>query len=282
MNKTFIVAEIGINANGQLEIAKKLIDIAKFAGCDAVKFQKRNIYKVYSKEYLKQPRNDNNPFGWKTQEEQKLGLEFNKEEYDEIDKYCKEKQIEWFASVWDLDSVDFIEQYNPKYYKIPSALIVHKELLEKVAKLKKYTFISTGMSTLDEIREAVEIFRNNNCPFELMHCNSSYPCPLEDINLRVIRLLRHEFDCKVGYSNHSPGIIPSVAAVAIGATSIEVHITLDRTMYGSDQASSIEKFGLMKLVEYIRAVEVALGDGIKRITELEEKVKKKLRRYKDY
>lgn len=280
--KPIIIAEIGLNHNGNIDIAKKLIKVAKDVGANLVKFQKRDIYKVYSPDYLKQPRNDDNPFGWKTQEEQKLGLEFGKKGYDEIDKYCKELNIDWFASCWDLNSVDFIEQYNVKYHKIPSALIVHKDLLVKIAKIGKYTFISTGMSTLDEIKQAIDIFKKYNCPFELMHCNSSYPCPDKDLNLLTIRTLKHEFDCLVGYSGHSPGIMDAIIAVILGATSIEKHITLDRSMYGSDQASSLEPKGFAKMVEYIKFVDIALGDGEKRVTDLENKIKAKLRRYSDF
>lgn len=271
----FIIAEIGINHNGNLDIAKKLIDGAIFAGCDAVKFQKRTVEKVYSKEELDKPRES--PWGM-TVRDQKLGLEFSKKEYDEIDKYCKEKCIDWFASAWDIDSQKFLRQYNLKYNKIASPMLTHRELLEMVAEEKKYTFISTGMSTLEEIEKAVQIFKDAKCSFELMHCNATYPMKDEDANLRMIPVLREKFKCKVGYSGHEVGLITTCAAVALGATSVERHITLDRAMYGSDQAASVEVIGFYRLIDYIRTIEKALGDGIKRIAPEEEKIKKKLRR----
>lgn len=273
-----IIGEIGINHNGDIDIAKKLIDMAVFAKIDAVKFQKRNIDKVYTQEYLNSQRES--PWGT-TQREQKEGLEFSKEEYNQINRYCAEREIDWFASAWDLDSVRFLEQYNLKYNKIASPMLTHKKLLEAVARQKKYTFISTGMSTMQEISEAVSLFKSFNCSFELMHCNSQYPMPDKDANLKCIPILKKQFDCKVGYSDHSPGIMPSVIAVVLGATSIEKHITLDRSMYGSDQASSVELMGLYKLVDYIRLTEVVLGDGVKKVTEGEEKIKAKLRRVND-
>lgn len=271
----FIIAEIGINHNGDINIAKQLIDGAIFSGCNAVKFQKRNIEKVYSKEELDKHRES--PWGNKVRD-QKLGLEFGKQEYDEIDKYCKEKGIEWFASAWDQDSQLFLRQYNCKYNKIASSMLTHKNLLEKVAEEGKYTFISTGMSTIKEIEAAVNIFQKYNCPFELMHCNSTYPMKDEDACLRTIQILREKFKCKVGYSGHEVGLIISCAAAALGATSIERHITLAHEMYGSDQAASVEVMGFYRLTKYIRAIEVALGNGVKVITEEEKKVKAKLRR----
>jgi len=280
--QTFIICEIGINHLGQLDIAKKLIKIAKEVGANAVKFQKRNIYKVYSKEYLKQPRNDDNPFGWKTQEEQKLGLEFGEKEYDEIDKYCKRLNVLWFASPWDLDSVEFLKKYNLKYNKIASAMLTHTSLLEAVAKQRKYTFISTGMSTLEEIEKAVDIFKKYSCPYQLMHCNSSYPCPTEDLNLLCIDTLKRKFNCPVGYSGHSSGIMDAVIAVALGANAVEKHITLDRTLYGTDQSSSLEPQGLRKMIEYIEFTEEALGTGEKIVTDREKKIMAKLRRSFDY
>jgi len=272
---TFVIAEIGINHNGDLDIAKKLIDGAVFAGCDAVKFQKRTVEKIYSKEELDKPRES--PWGT-TVRDQKLGLEFGKKEYDEINKYCKGKCIDWFASAWDIDSQKFLGQYNFKYNKIASPMLTHRELLEMVAKEKKYTFISTGMSTLEEIEKAVQIFKAAKYPFELMHCNSTYPMKDEDANLKVIPVLRERFGCKVGYSGHEVGLITTCAAVALGATSVERHITLDRAMYGSDQAASVEIVGFHRLVSYIRTIEKVFGDGIKKITPDEETVKKKLRR----
>lgn len=278
-NRVFIVADCGINANGDLNIAKKLIEGAKWAGADAIKFQKRCIEKVYSKEELDKFRESS----WgTTNREQKYGLEFNKEEYDEINNYCKKLELPWFASPWDLDSVDFLEQYNVPYYKIPSALINHMELIEKIAKLKKYTFISTGMSTIEEITKAVLVFKRNECPFELMHCNSAYPAEEKDLNLLVIPYLKKLYCCKVGWSGHEVGLPPSAIAVVLGATSIERHITINRTMYGSDQAASVEVQGFKRLVDMIRQTEIVLGDGIKTITETEMKVRTKLRREKDW
>ena len=272
----FIVAEIGINHNGDIEIAKKLIDMAKRTGCDAVKFQKRTVEKVYSKEALDAPRES--PWGTTTRE-QKMGLEFNKKEYDLIDSYCKQKGIEWYASAWDIDSQIFLRQYKSKYNKISSAMLTDAEFLKIVAEEKKYTFISTGMSTTDQIRKAVEVFKKYDCPFELMHSNSTYPMKLEEANLHCIETLRKEFDCKVGYSGHEDSAyIVCVVAAALGATSIERHITLSRSMYGSDQAASLEEPGLSRMVRDVRRVNDVLGDGIKRVWDSEIPVMKKLRK----
>ena len=271
----FITAEIGINHNGDVEIAKKLIDVAKQCGCDAVKFQKRTVEKVYSKEVLDTPRES--PWGTTTKE-QKLGLEFNKTEYDIIDSYCKERKIDWYASAWDKDSQLFLRQYNLKYNKIASAMLTNIELAEIIADERKKTFISTGMSTIDQIKQIVEIFRKKNCPFELMHSNSSYPMKFEEANLKCITTLKKEFGCDVGYSGHENGsYIVCIPAVMLGATSIERHITLDRSMYGSDQSASLEKAGLERLVRDIRKIDSILGDGIKRVWDSEKPVMKKLR-----
>ena len=204
-------------------------------------------------------------------------MEFGKEEYDEIDRYCYEKGIEWYASAWDIDSQKFLKQYNCKHNKVASAMLTNDELLEEIAKEGKYTFIATGMSTLDEIDHAVKIFIKNQCPFELMHCNSTYPMPVEDANLKLIKVLADIYKCKVGYSGHEAGTLVSTCAVAAGATSIERHITMDRTMYGSDQKASIEPYELCKLVKDIRDTEKIMGTGEKILTEAEEEVKKKLR-----
>jgi N-acetylneuraminate synthase len=272
----FIVAEIGINHNGDINIAKKLIDMAKRTGCDAVKFQKRTIEKVYSKEILNTPRES--PWGTTTRE-QKLGLEFNKKEYDIINDYCKQNNIEWFASAWDVDSQIFLRQYNSKYNKVSSAMLTDIDFLKVVAEEKKYTFISTGMSTMDQVRKAVEVFKQYNCPFELMHSNSTYPMKLEEANLRCIETLKKEFNCNVGYSGHEDSAyIVCVIAVALGATSIERHITLSRSMYGSDQAASLEEPGLARMVRDVRHVNEILGDGIKRVWDSEIPVMKKLRK----
>ena len=274
MDDLFIIAEVGINHNGDIEIAKQLIDGAVQAGCDAVKFQKRNIDIVYSKEYLDSHRDS--PWGT-TQRDQKEGLEFGKKEYDIIDKYCIEKNIDWFASAWDTDSQKFLRNYNLKYNKIASAMLTNKELLEMVADEGKYTYISTGMSTLEEIDEAVNIFKNSGCPYEIMHCNSTYPMKNEDANLRIINTLQKRYNCNIGYSGHEVGRIVTCAAVSLGATSVERHITLERTMYGSDQAASIEIPDLIRLVMDIRTIKKALGTGKKVLSKDEEEVRKKLR-----
>lgn len=276
MEHVFIIAEAGINHNGDINIAKKLIDWAVLADCNAIKFQKRTIDKVYTKDYLESYRES--PWGT-TQRAQKEGLEFGKEEYDEIDSYCKEKGIEWFASAWDVEAQKFIRQYDLKYNKIASAMIANDEFLEEVAREGKYTFIATGMSTYDEIDHAVSIFKHCGCPFELMHCNSTYPMPKEDANLRMIPTLRDRYGCKVGYSGHEVGRIVSTSAVALGATSIERHITLDNTMYGSDQPASLNVKDLVRLTEDIRLIETILGDGRKVLSERELETRKKLRGY---
>lgn len=271
---TNIIAEIGINHNGDLEICKKLIDWAVLCGCDAVKFQKRTVEKVYSKEYLDSYRES--PWGT-TQRAQKEGLEFGKEEYGVIDSYCKEKGIEWFASAWDIEAQEFLNQFDCKYNKVASAMLTNLELLEMIAKEKKHTFVATGMSTFEEIDTAVEILKKYECPYELMHCNSTYPMKNEDANLKMIYTLKERYGCNVGYSGHETGRIVSLAAVAMGATSLERHITLDRTMYGSDQAASLEVDDLQRLVKDIRAIELALGNGEKILSEAELATKKKLR-----
>jgi len=279
MNKIILIAEIGINHNGDVEIAKKLIDYAKEADFDAVKFQKRDLDSVYTKEYLDSPRES--PWG-NTQRDQKQGLEFNEDDYKEIDNYCKQKKIEWFASAWDLKSQDFLKKFNSKYNKVASAMLGNFPLLKKIAEEKKHTFISTGMSTLEEIDKVVDLFKKENCNFELMHCNSSYPMKDEDANLSCIKLLKKRYDCKIGYSGHENSLIGvSLIAATLGASSIERHVTLDRSMYGSDQSASIEAKNLKNLTEIIRKVNLILGDGIKKITSEEEKIRIKLRINKD-
>jgi N-acetylneuraminate synthase len=275
LEMTFITAELGINHNGDIDIAKKLIDTAKLAGCDAVKFQKRTVEKVYSKEVLDSPRN--NPWGTTTRE-QKNGIEFSKNEYDIIDKYCKNNHIEWYASAWDVESLEFLKQYELKYNKVASAMLTNMELINKIAQEKKHTFVSTGMSNIDQIKTAVNIFKKNECPFELQHSNSSYPMKIEEANLNCIKTLQNEFECNVGYSGHeSLGYLICVAAVILGATSIERHITLDRSMYGSDQPASLEPAGLQRLVRDIRNIDLIMGDGEKIIWDSEIPVMKKLR-----
>jgi N-acetylneuraminate synthase len=273
--KTFIIAEIGINHNGSLSTAKKLINKAIEVGCDAVKFQKRTVDRVYTQEFLDSPRESS----WgDTQRVQKEGLEFGKEEYDEIDIYCKEKDIEWFASAWDIESQLFLRQYNLKYNKIASPMLTHKKLLETVAEEGKYTFISTGMSTMEQVEKAVKIFRDLECPFELMHCNSSYPTEDFNSNLKCIKTLRERYGCKVGYSGHEKGIQITLAAVSLGATSVERHITLDKYMYGSDQFISVNPMDLIKLCKIIRIIETSMGNGKKTLREEERKVLNSLRR----
>ena len=274
--KTFIIAEIGINHNGDINIAKELIKKSKMAGVDAVKFQKRDINLVYSKEELNKYRES--PFG-KTNKDQKLGLEFEQKEYDEIDLFCKELNIEWFASAWDLKSQNFLKSYNLKYNKIASAMIIDEQLLKEVAKEKKYTFISTGMSSYSEIDKAVKIFRDNKCEFELMHCVSKYPFEAEHASLNLISEMRKRYQCNIGYSGHEKsGLAISYAAIALGATSLERHITLDRTMYGSDQAASLSIDGFVNLTKGVREIEKALnGLENKEILKIEIEVAKKLR-----
>ncbi len=256
VNKTFLIAEIGINHNGDINIAKKLIDNSSECGFDAVKFQKRTINIVYSKEELDKFRES--PWGT-TQRHQKEGLEFSKKEYDEIDKYCRKKKIIWFASAWDIKSLEFLDKYNLKYHKIASAMIVDKFFLNEVAKRKKHTFISTGMSSLENIEQAVDIFRDNNCSFELMHCVSTYPMKVEDANLLTINSLKNKFKCNVGYSGHENGVVVSLAAYSLNISSLERHITLDRTMYGSDQSASLEMSGMKNLTESIKKMQKAFG-----------------------
>ncbi len=275
MNKPYLIAEIGINHNGDLNITKKLIDNAKDCGFNCVKFQKRTIDIVYDKNTLDLPRQS--PWG-NTTKEQKLGLEFEKLEYDEINNYCKELKIDWFASGWDIKSLEFLDNYNLKYHKIASAMIVDHNYLIEVAKRNKHTFISTGMSTKYDIDNAVNIFRKNNCSFELMHCVSSYPMKVEDANLLTINELKKEYNCDVGYSGHENGVAISLAAVMLGITSLERHITLDRTMYGSDQAASLEFSGMKKLTDSINKMLLSLGKpSLGKVVDDEIPIARKLR-----
>ena len=270
----FIIAEIGINHNGDISICKELIDVAKDSGFDAVKFQKRDIDLVYTKETLDSPRES--PWGT-TQREQKQGLEFGKEEYQEIDQYCKKVGIEWFASAWDLKSQEFLRQFDCKFNKVASAMVVYQELLESIASEQKHTFISTGMATYDDIQKAVDIFKTADCSFELMHTVSTYPMREEDANLNVIKTLKDKFNCNVGYSGHEAGLAISYAAAALGISSLERHITLSRAMYGSDQSASIEPRGMRELIGAVRKIEKAMGNGQKRIIDAEIPIAKKLR-----
>ena len=272
----FIVAEIGINHNGDLDLCRQLIDMAKSCGCDAVKFQKREIDLVYTPEFLRSHRES--PWG-STQRDQKEGLEFGLRDYQQINEYCRSQNIEWFASAWDLQSQNFLRQFDCSYNKVASAMIVYEELLREIASERKHTFISTGMSTFADIDKAVDIFRDADCPFELMHTVSTYPMKDEDANLLTINSLKERYGCNVGYSGHEAGLAVSYAATALGISSLERHITLDRSMYGSDQSASIEKAGLMQLVGAVRKIEVAMGDGVKRVIDAEVPIAKKLREH---
>lgn len=271
----YLIAEIGINHNGSMKIAKELIDAASDAGFDAVKFQKRTIDKVYTKEFLDSPRES--PWG-STQRDQKMGLEFNHDHYLEISEYCKKKNLDWSASAWDIDAQLFLREFPIAFNKVASAMLGHKPLLKEIASERKKTFISTGMATLDEIDDVVNLFSSANCPFEIMHCNSTYPMPEDDANLLCIPMLKSRYKCDVGYSGHESSLLKiCITAAALGASSIERHITLDRAMYGSDQAASIETNALRNFVETIRKVPKLLGNGQKSISEAELAVRKKLR-----
>jgi N-acetylneuraminate synthase len=269
----FVIAEIGINHNGDVNIAKKLIDVAAFAGCDAVKFQKRTIEVVYSAEELAKPRES--PFG-KTNGDLKYGLEFGLKEYREIDKYCKAKKIMWFASCWDEASVDFIDQFNVPCYKIASASLTDDGLLQYTRAKGKPVILSCGMSTMKQVDRAVKILGKND--LILLHTCSTYPSDYKELNLKVIPALKQKYKVPVGYSGHETGIPSSSAAVAMGACIVERHITLERSMWGSDQAASLGPSGLIKLVRDIRLVEMSLGDGVKQVYESEKPIIIKLRR----
>ena len=271
----FLIAEIGINHNGDLEIAKKLIDAAVDAGFDAVKFQKRTIDVVYTSEFLDAPRES--PWGT-TQRHQKEGLEFSAADYRVIDLYCKEKGVQWTASAWDIDAQIFLQQFDRTFNKVASPMLGHFPLLKLIASEGRKTFISTGMSTLEEIDSVVKIFKDANCPFEIMHCNSTYPMREEDANLRCIPMLKERYSCDVGYSGHESSLLKvCVTAVALGATSIERHVTLDRAMYGSDQSASNEAHALSDFVVSVRAIDGILGSGNKNLSEAELKTREKLR-----
>ena len=269
----YLIGEIGINHNGDLSIAKQLITAAAQAGCDAVKFQKRTVEVVYSPQELARLRES--PFGT-TNGDLKHGLEFGEAEYREIDAFCQEQGIDWFASCWDENSVDFIEQFAPPCYKIASACLTDDALLRYHRKTGRPILLSTGMSSFEEIDHAVAVLGKEN--LLLLHCTSTYPSQLEELNLSVISTVRHRYGVPVGYSGHEVGLVTTVVAVALGACAIERHITLDRSMWGSDQAASVEPHGFAKLAKDIRAVESALGDGIKRVYDSEIPIKQKLRR----
>ena len=276
MKKTYIIAEIGLNHNGDLNIAKKLIDISAAAGCDAVKFQKRNP-DVCVPEHQKSVIRDT-PWGRMTYLEYKYKVEFEKEEYDEIDQYCKDKGISWSASPWDLDSLDFLNQYDIPFIKLPSAMITDTELLKAACKTGKRIIISTGMSSEAEVNAACSILKLHSKDFAVFHCNSTYPAPLKELNLSCIKTLKDKYNCEVGYSGHEFRLGTSVAAVYLGASIIERHVTLDRTMWGSDHMASVEPQGLFKLVSGIRELEKSYGDGIISVSESEKPVRDKLRK----
>jgi len=282
--KTYVIAEIGINHNGDLNTAKRLIDIAAAAGCDSVKFQKRNPDVCVPEDEKSKIRET--PWGKMTYLDYKYKVEFGKEEYDEIDQYCKERKIDWSASPWDLDSLEFLLQYDIPYIKIPSAMLTNDELLLAARDTGKKVILSTGMSTREEIDHAVVLLKSNIVVepyyeiagnFVLLHCNSTYPAPIDELNLSAIKTLRGRYNCEVGYSGHEFRLGTSVAAVYLGATVIERHITLDRSMWGSDQLSSVEPQGLFKLMSGIRELEQARGDGVIGVTESEKLMRKHLR-----
>ena len=272
---TFVIAELGTNHMGDIEVAKKIIGVAVDAGCNAVKLQKKNVEKIYTKEFLDSSLDS--PWGI-TQREMRLHREFSDNEFKKIDVYCKKKKIPWFVSCWDVESQKQMRKFKTKYNKIASAMLVHDKLLETVAQEKKHTFISTGMSTLNDIEKAVKIFRKHKCSFELMHCHSAYPMPPEEANLKLIPFLAKKFRCKVGYSGHEAAATNvSIPAILLGAASIERHVTIDRTAFGHDQAASLEPKGLIQLVRDIRIVDKIMGDGKKRVWKSELNSKNKLR-----
>ncbi|MDQ2691562.1 MAG: N-acetylneuraminate synthase family protein [Chloroflexota bacterium] len=271
----YVIAEIGINHNGDIGIAKQMIDAAVHAGVDAVKFQKRTPDIATPLEQQNQMRET--PWGYITYLEYRYKVEFNEEQYCEIERYCKEKGITWLVSVWDQASVDFMQKFDTPAYKIPSASLTDYNLIRKARSTGKPLIISTGMSTMEQIRRGVEIAGEEN--LVLMHCTSTYPCEPEELNLKMVETLRQEFpNVPIGYSGHEVGLVPSSVAVALGACMVERHLTLDRAMWGSDQAASVEPGGFERLVKYIRVSEAALGDGVKRVYESEEPSMKRLRR----
>jgi N-acetylneuraminate synthase len=272
-NPCYIVGEIGINHNGDLGVARRLIDLASFAGADAIKFQKRTVDVVYTADELAKPRE--NPFG-STNGHLKRGLEFGQDQYQNIDRYCKEKGIAWFASCWDEASVDFMEQFDPPAYKIASASLTDDNLLKHHRATKRPMIVSVGMSTIAQVDHAVEVLGTHD--LVLLHTTSAYPAKIADLNLRMIPALRERYGVPVGYSGHEVGLATSYAAVALGAAMVERHITLDRAMWGSDQAASVEPQGLMKLVRDTRSIEAGLGDGVKKVSDDEVPIMKKLRR----
>jgi N-acetylneuraminate synthase len=274
---TFIVAEIGINHNGSLEIAKNLIDMAVKSGVDAVKLQKRTPELCVPPDQQKHMRET--PWGYITYLEYRYKVEFGLNEYREIDRYCKQKNMPWFASVWDEPAVDFLQQFNPICYKIPSASLTDNQLLLHARQTGMPIILSTGMSTMQQIKAAVKVLGEDN--MLITHATSTYPCDPNELNLKMIRTLSQTFSCPIGYSGHEVGLIPTVVAVSMGACLVERHITLDRAMWGSDQAASVEPGGMERLVKYIRVTEQALGDGVKRVYDSEVPSLRRLRRVKD-
>lgn len=274
---TYVIAEVGINHNGELENARKMIDAAKHAGVDAVKFQKRTPELCVPDNQKNQMRET--PWGYITYLEYRYKVEFGETEYKEIDRYCKQVGIDWFASVWDESSVDFLENFSPVCYKVPSASLTDSNLLQKIRSTGRPAILSTGMSTMDQIRKAVQVIGTDQ--LVITHATSTYPCEPEELNLRMIETLRKEFPVPIGYSGHEVGLIPSVLAAGMGACMVERHITLDRAMWGGDQAASVEPSGFERLVKYIRVAEQSLGDGVKKVYESELPSLKKLRRVQE-
>jgi N-acetylneuraminate synthase len=266
---TYIIGEIGINHNGDIQNAKKLILLAKNLGFDAVKFQKRTPEISTPKTEIEKLRET--PWGLIKYIDYKKKLELSRKDYDEINIFCKKLRFTWFASAWDIKSLIFLDKYKLKYQKIASAMLTNYKLIKEISKRKTYTFISTGGATFKEIQKVIHIFKKDNCPFELMHSVSIYPCENHMLNLEMLKILKKKFKCPVGYSGHESTVMPSILAVALGASSIERHITLDRTMWGSDQAASLGPEGMKMLVQDIRKIKLILGDGIKRNIELEKK-----------
>ena len=273
--KPYLIAEIGINHNGSIKLAKKLIDLAKKYNFDAVKFQKRNP--EISTPNIQKDQIRNTPWGTMTYLNYKKKIEFGIKQFNEIDKYCRKIKIEWFCSPWDIDSVNFLKKFKIKKNKIASAMITNLNLLEAVAKEKKFTLISTGMSSMKDISNAIKIFKKNKCKFALMHCVSTYPCPEEDLNLSMIKTLKNKFKCDVGYSGHESSVSPSIAAWVLGANYIERHITLDRSMYGTDQSASLSEQGMSQISNILFRMPNILGNGIKKITADEKKLIKKFK-----
>ena len=278
LKKPFLIGEIGINHNGSIDLAKKLIELAVSSGFDAVKFQKRDPDISTPEEQKLKLRQT--PWGDMTYLDYKKKIEFGENEFNEIDKFCKKKKIIWFASAWDLPSQIFLKKYKLKYNKVASAMLTNINLIEKIADEKKLTLISTGMSTIKDISKAVNIFRKKKCKFLLMHCVSTYPCPIQNLNLNLIQTLKKKFKCEVGYSGHESSVSPSIMAYMMGATYIERHITLDRSMWGTDQAASLSESGMKNLSDILNKAQYVFGDGIKRLSKQESDLLKKFKYWK--